>query len=107
MQAEENRLHEALATCDAELAKAEEAFDDQFKGLAEALERRRGELMRNARTVCSRSPGYGQCGIVWLHGSFDVIFCACHHPRDVAFHHAVVSSFPAQHFRSVPHMMGI
>jgi hypothetical protein len=44
MKAEENRLHEALAKCDAELAKAEEAFDDQVKALTEALERRRAEL---------------------------------------------------------------
>jgi predicted phage gp36 major capsid-like protein len=44
MKAEENRLHEALAKCDAELAKAEAAFDDQVKALAEGLERRRTEL---------------------------------------------------------------
>ena len=44
MQAEENRLHEALAKCDAELAKSEATFDEQVKGLAEALERRRSEL---------------------------------------------------------------
>ncbi len=44
MQAEENRLHEALAKCDAELAKAEAAFDEQVKALADALERRRSEL---------------------------------------------------------------
>jgi hypothetical protein len=44
MQAEENRLHEALGKCDAELAKAEATFEEQVKGLAEALERRRTEL---------------------------------------------------------------
>jgi hypothetical protein len=44
MQAEENRLHEALGKCDAELAKAEAAFDEQVKALSEALERRRAEL---------------------------------------------------------------
>ena len=44
MQAEENRLHEALGKCDAELAKAEAAFDEQVKALADALERRRSEL---------------------------------------------------------------
>ena len=44
MQAEENRLHEALSKCDAELAKAEAAFDEQVKALADALERRRTEL---------------------------------------------------------------
>jgi hypothetical protein len=44
MKAEENRLHEALAKCDAELAKAEAAFDDQVKALTAALERRRTEL---------------------------------------------------------------
>jgi hypothetical protein len=44
MQAEENRLHEALAKCDTELAKAEAAFDEQVKTLADALERRRSEL---------------------------------------------------------------
>jgi hypothetical protein len=44
MQAEENRLHEALSKCDAELAKAEAAFDEQVKALADVLERRRSEL---------------------------------------------------------------
>jgi len=44
MQAEENRLHEALGKCDAELAKAEATFEEQVKVLAEALERRRSEL---------------------------------------------------------------
>ena len=37
-------LHEALSKCDAELAKAEAAFDEQVKALADALERRRTEL---------------------------------------------------------------
>ena len=44
MQAEENRLHEALSKVDAELAKAEAIFDEQVKTLAAALERRRSEL---------------------------------------------------------------
>ena len=44
MQAEENRLHEALGKCDAELAKAEAIFEEQVKVLGEALERRRSEL---------------------------------------------------------------
>jgi hypothetical protein len=44
MKAEENRLHEALGKCDAELAKAEETFDEQVRGLAEVVERRKAEL---------------------------------------------------------------
>jgi hypothetical protein len=44
MKAEENRLHEAIAKIDAEIAKAQAILDEQIRTLTEAHDRRKAEL---------------------------------------------------------------